>query len=296
MQGPVVVGYDGSPESLAATDWAAREALRRSLPLELVQAWPWSKNHELGGDNAVQWAKRQLSREQVELRGRLTGLEVSGVHIPDEPAAVLEAAANRATLLVLGSRGLSSIQGFLVGSVSQEVLGRATCPVVLVRAGAVPEDEHQPDAEGQPSTGTPFRDVALGLDLRHPYDAVLAFGFEAALLRSAPLRVVHVWGPPTGGSMAYGVIAGMGDLPGTAETQAVTEVLQPWQDKYPQVEVIPQTIMGSAAYTLVEATSQAGLLVVGRRKRHGPVGPRLGPVAHAALHHASCSVAVVPSG
>ncbi|MGW2402323.1 universal stress protein [Kitasatospora sp. NPDC001664] len=295
MQGQVVVGFDGSPESAAAVDWAAREALRRRLPLELVQAWPWSENHELGGENAVRWARRRLSREQLELQGRLTGLEVSGVHVPDEPAAALEAAAKQAALLVLGSRALSTVHGFLVGSVSQDVLGRAACPVVLVRAGATDAGEHQPDAEGRPSTGTPFRDVVLGLDLHHPYDAVLTFGFEAAQLRSAPLRVVHVWGPPVGTSLANGVIAGMGDLPEAAETQALTEALRPWRDKYPQVEVIPRTIMGSAGYTLLETASQAGLLVVGRRTRHAPLGPRLGPVAHAAVHHASCPVAVVPS-
>ncbi|WP_306955883.1 universal stress protein [Streptomyces sp. B4I13] len=30
---------DGCPESVAAADWAAREAQRRDLPLHLVHAW-----------------------------------------------------------------------------------------------------------------------------------------------------------------------------------------------------------------------------------------------------------------
>ncbi|MEU9135310.1 universal stress protein [Streptomyces sp. NPDC048404] len=38
MLRPVVVGLDGSPECLGAADWAAREALRRGLPLRLVHA------------------------------------------------------------------------------------------------------------------------------------------------------------------------------------------------------------------------------------------------------------------
>lgn len=39
MLQPIVVGLDGSRESVAAADWAAREALRRGLPLRLIHAW-----------------------------------------------------------------------------------------------------------------------------------------------------------------------------------------------------------------------------------------------------------------
>lgn len=42
MLQPIVVGLDGSRESVAAADWAAEEALRRGLPLRLVHAWEGS--------------------------------------------------------------------------------------------------------------------------------------------------------------------------------------------------------------------------------------------------------------
>lgn len=45
---------------------------------------------------------------------------------------------------------------------------------------------------------------------------------------------------------------------------------------------------------LTERSAAADLLVVGARRRDGLVGPELGRVAHRALHHASCPVAVVP--
>lgn len=48
------------------------------------------------------------------------------------------------------------------------------------------------------------------------------------------------------------------------------------------------------AEVLLGAASQAGLMVVGRLINRPAVGPRLGHVAHALLHHAACPVAVVP--
>ncbi|WP_332112883.1 universal stress protein [Streptomyces sp. ActVer] len=39
MTGSVVVGLDGSPESITAAWWAAREALDRHLPVLLLHSW-----------------------------------------------------------------------------------------------------------------------------------------------------------------------------------------------------------------------------------------------------------------
>ncbi|MDH6144283.1 nucleotide-binding universal stress UspA family protein [Kitasatospora sp. GP30] len=67
MEGPIVVGFDGSPESAAAADWAAREAVCRGLPLALVQAWPWPPRHVLGSEDAVSWGKARLTGKEAEL-------------------------------------------------------------------------------------------------------------------------------------------------------------------------------------------------------------------------------------
>ncbi|MFI9004260.1 universal stress protein [Streptomyces sp. NPDC053541] len=52
--------------------------------------------------------------------------------------------------------------------------------------------------------------------------------------------------------------------------------------------------MGPAAYHLVEASQDADLVIVGRRTRRVPVGPHLGHVAHAVIHHGRAPVVVVP--
>ncbi|SOB86292.1 universal stress protein [Streptomyces sp. 1331.2] len=283
MTGSVVVGFDGSPESLAATEWAAREAERRGLRLDVLQAWPWPKRDVVGSDQSHRHALARLTGREAELRALVTGLEVAGCAVSADPVEALEEAARSAAVLVLGSRGLGTLRGFLVGSVSQEVLRRAVCPVVLVRAEA----------------GEAAGPVTVGLDLARPADPVLAFAFEAAALRSAPLRVVHVWSPPAGTEhLSYGAIGGLEGEVSAHERADLSEALESWRARHPEVQVTADLVRGKAAVELVDAAATARLLVVGRRLHHRMplLHHHLGPVAHAAIHHAHCPVAVVPYG
>ncbi|MDX3714730.1 universal stress protein [Streptomyces europaeiscabiei] len=279
-----VVGLDGSAESRAAAQWAAREAKRRFLPLTLVHAWeavpdPMAMAPPLLGAQTHQWWSERVAREVAdELRLRHPGLEVSVEQVPGPPAEVLTEAAKDAELLVLGSRGLSGIGGFLVGSVGQAVVAHTGQPVVLVRAG-------------EQAVGGP---VVLGLDADHPDDTVIAYAFEAAARRVTPLRVVHAWSLPP--YFAYGLPADPELNAALAKQDAATlaEVLHPWKEKYPAVEVIEESGSGSPAVHLADASRHASLVVVGRRIRRSPLGAHIGPVTHAVLHHATAPVAVVP--
>jgi nucleotide-binding universal stress UspA family protein len=60
------------------------------------------------------------------------------------------------------------------------------------------------------------------------------------------------------------------------------------------LQVIHQVVPQSAAQALVEASTQASLMVVGAHHRHGHFGMALGRVNHAVLHYAGCPVAVIP--
>ncbi|MFD5462837.1 universal stress protein [Kitasatospora sp. NPDC127059] len=280
--GPVIVGFDGSPESLTATEWAAHEAQRRAVPLEVVEAWPWPKRDVVGSDQTYHRALAHLADRESALGGLTPGVAVSSSAVSADPVEALEAASHRAAVLVLGSRGLGTLRGFLVGSVSQEVLRRSACPVVLVRA------QHE----------EPAGPVVVGIDLAHPAGDVLAFAFRAAALRSAPLRVVHVWSPPAGSEyMAYGAIGGLEGELSSVEWNGLAEALDPLRTRHPDVEVTADLVRGKPAVELVDAAATARLLVLGRRLRHLPLRHHhLGPVAHAAIHHVHCPVAVVPYG
>ncbi|MEU5665571.1 universal stress protein [Streptomyces longwoodensis] len=300
----VVAGLDGSHESRAAAEWAAREATLRGLPLKIVHVWEpmpefLAQAHLLGTETEAHWRER-IPREAADgIRLRHPGLAVTMEQIPGRAGEVLPEAAEDADLLVLGSRALSGVGGFLVGSVGHAVVAHTEVPVVLVRAGEQADDEHERDPVGHPSAATRFRSVVAGIDITNSADsadsadAVLAFAFEEADRRATDLEVVHSWSPPP--CSAYALAADPERRDGTARQQAarLTDVLSPWRRKFPAVEVIARSRVGSAADHLGAAALRASLLVVGRRIRRHALGTHIGPVTHAVLHHAPVPVAVV---
>ncbi|WP_406326987.1 universal stress protein [Streptomyces sp. NBC_00203] len=291
MSRNVTVGLDGSPESLAAADWAAHEALLRDAPLRLVHAWQWQPYtySPLAGasvppvdDSQSEWADRLPRETAARLAERHPSLHITAERIPEQPVTTLLAAAEETDLLVLGSRGLGGVTGFLVGSVALAVVARTQGPVVLVRAGEGVEDDH---LSGE---------VVLGLDLDHPDGSLIGFACEAASRHGRKLRVVHGWTLPS--TYGYG---GAFDFELNDELRAqlrhnMIEVMRPWREKFPGVEVNEQAVIGNASSHLIDASRNAALVVVGRRNRRTPVGPHIGPVTQAVLHHAAAPVAVVP--
>lgn len=299
MNRTVTVGLDGSRESRSAAEWAAREALLLGVPLKLVHVWepvpaPMAQAPLLGTETQQHWTER-VPREAAEgIRLRHPGLEVVTEHASGRPAEVLVDEAKDAELLVLGSRGLSGVGGFMVGSVGLGVVAHAERPTVLVRAAELASDEHEMDPAGIPSAATPFRPVVLGLDIEHPDETLIEFAFDAAQCRATSLRVVHGWNPPP--YYAYGMPAdpALHEALALSESDALTEALRPWRQKYPAVEVTEESPYGTPGNHLVDASREASLVVVGRRIRRSPFGAHIGPVTHAVLHHSVAPVAVVP--
>lgn len=201
----VTVGIDGSRESLAAAEWAAREARLRALPLRLVNVWepvpePMGRAPVLGtrtgpdgpdgpGGRAGPSASgetgvgRVLGEAADGIRLRHPGVDVSAEQLTGRASEELVRAAHAGELLVLGSRGLGGIAGFLLGSVGLHVVAHTERPVVLVRAEEQAADEHAPGSTGAPSAVTPFRPVVLGLDTVQPDHTLIRFAFEAAVAR-----------------------------------------------------------------------------------------------------------------
>ncbi|WP_426594061.1 universal stress protein [Cellulomonas sp. McL0617] len=123
-QAPIVVGVDGSPASLEAARVAAREAWMRGRALVVGHAMSPAAQPDRTHQAAAS-VRHSLAEENPGLDVRLTLVD-------DDPANALVGLGRGAALLVVGTRGLGSFRGMLLGSVSTEVLRSASCPVLVV--------------------------------------------------------------------------------------------------------------------------------------------------------------------
>lgn len=140
----VVVGVDGSEQSVRALQWAAREAERRGAVLEVVAAWNsqyrdlWVPSDPPGGDHLAP-LHHEVDRLVAAVVGDPPSVKTEAVVVDGHPARVLVERAEGADLLVVGNRGRGGVSGALLGSVSLHCVAHSPCPVVVVR-GALGQD------------------------------------------------------------------------------------------------------------------------------------------------------------
>jgi len=140
----ILVGLDGSDYSLKALEFALDLAKKYSSQLVLVHVVMrqiYAINPPEAGILAGTAIVRELEAEGKSILAKgvetvkAQGLPVEARLRQGVPAEeLLRAAADeKADLIVLGSRGLSQVKAFLLGSVSDKVSHHAKCPTLIVR-------------------------------------------------------------------------------------------------------------------------------------------------------------------
>jgi nucleotide-binding universal stress UspA family protein len=138
VDGPVLVGVDGSESSRLAVGLGADEAALRDVPLVLVHVGPSD------GDRAV---PEEIEESQAAYQAEAVRLlaDASAVVRAEHPDLVVREhpvraagaaqglieASGTASLLVVGTRGRAGFAGLLLGSVSQAAIQHAHCPVLV---------------------------------------------------------------------------------------------------------------------------------------------------------------------
>lgn len=288
MELPLVVGVDGSESSLGAVDWATEEAARHGIPLRLVYASLWEHYEgeapsysrdrpadQLLADNIVGTAAERAHQRNPDVK-------VSTEVVPEEAVTALLREGHNAFALVTGSCGRGALAGLLLGSVSLAVAARAHCPVIVVRGDkAALSGSHERILLG-------VGDLAAG-------SSAVGFAFREAAARGSTLDAVRAWRRPAHGTTDHSLVTG--DAATFHEMRAATlldEALGRAVGDHPAVRVRRTTLEGPAGKVLLERSAAADLLIVGAQRRQGHFGLQLSRLAHTALHHAACPVAVVP--
>lgn len=298
----IVVGVDGSDQSICALTWAAREARRRDVPLHVVTAYTVpifaASSMDAGYtavDDAVIRDGARSVQEKTLARLNQHGLEIIPRVESGDAAAVLLELSEDADLMVVGSRGRGGFVGRLLGSVSSALPAHAKCPTVIVplrTAGRLPESGVAAPA-GSPVTDDVHQAVVVGVDGSEHARAASLAAAEQARSMGLPLRIVCAL-PPFSGSLAW--------VPAPLDVEALHEELmvqltagREWlQSHFPDLEMSVELVDGPPAEIMVERTAKAELVVLGTRGRGGFTGMLLGSTSQSVLHHAKGPVMVVP--
>jgi len=144
----IVVGVDGSDGGRRALRWAIQEAAARGGTVQAINAWRWDSfdlppHAATHPDQERVRAEETLVRE-IESIGDRACVSIASEAVEGRAADVLTAAARDADLLALGSHGHSWARHAVLGSVSEECVRKATCPIVVL---PVPQPGPQTHAE-----------------------------------------------------------------------------------------------------------------------------------------------------
>jgi nucleotide-binding universal stress UspA family protein len=146
----VVVGVDGSPQSIAALRWAVRYGEASGATVRAVRAWHYPAAVGPGPEGrAPREVTQQVEQQQLEdleiavseaFPDRRPDIVETRVAFGHAAEALIEQSGD-ADLLVVGNKGRSAFSGMLLGSVSLHCVTGAACPVVVVRMPATPQQE-----------------------------------------------------------------------------------------------------------------------------------------------------------
>jgi nucleotide-binding universal stress UspA family protein len=271
----IVVGYDGSPDSDAALAWAAATA---SLTGDEVVASIVVDPME--NPRGVAWPESWWVEIEERARGVLSDCPAVESRVErhvGQPVSLLVEQSGDASALVVGSRGHGAAGELFLGSVSQAVARRAHTPVIIVRKPANPTAKR----------------VVVGVDGTEASTRALEFACARAARTGERVMAAHAWFPTRVALDRYGYVPPLtGETAAEAEA-ALEEIVGKALAEHPDVEIEGALYADAASRALVDASSDASLVVVGSRGGGAVAQVLLGSTSHDVVHHAHCPVAVV---
>lgn len=141
----IVVGHDGSTGADNALAAAVELAEQLSAPVAVVRAWgiataprppDWEFGYVCSFDEYSAAVRDELIQDARAVIGTFQIVPVTYHAVRGVPSTILIAISRNARMLVVGTRGRGSLAGLLLGSVSEQCVRHAACPVLVVRPRA----------------------------------------------------------------------------------------------------------------------------------------------------------------
>ena len=135
----ILLAVDGSEHSLRATKEAIKIAsLVNDCAIEVVYVVDYSKSkdevlHSQGKEELDLSRRKKLLPIEEQLKSSDLSYHLKLLHGEPGPAIVDYANKENFDLVIIGSRGLNSLQEMVLGSVSHKVIKRVKCPVLIVK-------------------------------------------------------------------------------------------------------------------------------------------------------------------
>ncbi|MGW5112657.1 universal stress protein [Nocardia sp. NPDC004123] len=133
---PVLVGVDGTPNSVAALELAFEEASLRKTGLTALHAWSDVSGPYLpmsGWETVEEQERATFGEEMAGYTERYPDVAVRRILVKDRPVRSMLDESERSQLVVVGSHGRGGFTGMLLGSTSDALLHSVDCPIVIVR-------------------------------------------------------------------------------------------------------------------------------------------------------------------
>lgn len=296
----IVVGVDGSEFSLQALRWAVAEAGRHAAELVAVTTWtalpppivsPYVDVSKIGSRaDASSAAEQALNIVLEDALANNLQVAVQTVAAQGHPAKLLTEHSRHADLVVVGARGRGSVAGWLLGSVSQELLRHSSCPVAVIRS---PQGEE--GAMNSPETDTSeWSRVVVGIDGSDSSKSAMRWAAEEAKAHDSELTVASVWTPLPAAVAPYDSTGwGAGLDPERLAAAILNDTVEEVLSEYSGLALRREVRGGNTARVLIDLSDGADVLVVGSRGHGGFVGMLLGSVSQHVAAHADCTVVVV---
>lgn len=136
------------------------------------------------------------------------------------------------------------------------------------------------------------RTILVGVDGSEGSINAVRWALREARLRNDTVEVIHSWHVPTYGYV-MGAIPYPIDVMQDSASAVISAVLEAVTDDICDLTIASRVDLGQAAPTLIDASKNADLLVVGRRGHGGFVSLVMGSVAQQVAAHAHCPVVIV---